>query len=58
MSEPIEIKYQEHDLDSIMRYFANGFTPQPDTKILRYEFTIDTFKRVVIFKLFIKTKPT
>lgn len=50
----VEIKYQEHDLDDIMRYFANGFTPIPGTKILRYEFTIDMFKRMVIFKLFVE----
>jgi hypothetical protein len=45
-----DYRYQEHDLDGIIRYFANGF----DGKILRYEFWVDTHRRSVVFKLLVE----
>lgn len=54
----MEIKYQEHDLDGIMRYFANGFENPKGKQIVKWEFTIDTFRRIVIYKIYIDEKET
>lgn len=47
----LEIKWQDVDLDDIIRHYANAFQPK-GMKILRYEFFIDTHARRVVFELF------
>ncbi len=54
----MRVEYQEHDLNGVMRYYAEGFMPKSERgkrkeQIVKYEFTIDTFTRKVIFKLYV-----
>jgi hypothetical protein len=50
----VEIKFQEHNFDDVLRYFAEGFKPKPGEKIVKYEYTVDGFTRKVIFKLYVE----
>jgi len=54
MSKQLEseyfVKYQEHDLDSVIRYFGKDFSGE----VVSYEYWIDTHLRRVIFKLVLK----
>lgn len=56
MKTELSIQWQEHDLDGIMRYFANGFKMKRNQKLLKYEFVTDVGLRKVAFKLFIETR--
>lgn len=50
----IEIQYQVHDLDEVMRYFSEGFKPKNGDKILRCECFIDIHLRKAVFRITIE----
>jgi hypothetical protein len=49
------IKYQEHDIDDVFRYFVGGFKC-PIGKIENWEANYDPLKGKVIFRLFVNDK--
>lgn len=51
--EGMTIKYQEHEADSIMQYFVDGFVLKPGTSISRHEWFYDASMRRVVFKLYV-----
>jgi len=50
----IKIKYQEHSLQDIIRYFLNGFEIEDDQKIIAWDYFIDTKKEKAVLRLTIK----
>lgn len=48
--------YQETDLDDVLRYYANGFTPDPGETIIKVETFIDITKNKVLFKMLVEEK--
>ena len=54
----MKIKFQEHSIDDIFRYFVDGFKlPNSDEKIVNWEPNYDLRTGKVIFKLCIEEKP-
>ena len=51
---PLEIKYHEVTIESIFKYFVDGYTPSPGTKIINYEANYDPRTGKVIFKLIVE----
>ena len=54
MSKEVTTIWQQHDLDDVIRYFAESFKAGAGKKILRYEFTVDTHRRIVTFQIFVQ----
>lgn len=50
------ILWREVDLDDVVRFYGQGFTPDLGYVVKQFEFTIDTHRRIVTFKLFIAEK--
>ena len=46
------MKYQEMNLDDVMKYFVDAFSQ----KVEAYEYFVDQHKGKVVFKLFIEEK--
>jgi Na+-transporting NADH:ubiquinone oxidoreductase subunit NqrC len=49
-------EHVEHDMDTVMRHFADGFKPGRGRQIMSVEWFIDPFKGRVLFKVFVKRK--
>lgn len=49
----MEIRYQEEDLDSILRYFVKGYEVVGE-RITHHEAIVDNNKGKVVFKLFVE----
>lgn len=52
----MKIQYQEHSIESVMDYFANGFEMKEGQKLYRHEWFYDSSKGKVIFRLSIQEK--
>lgn len=52
----ITAKYYEYELATVMRYFADGFTPKEGvvSADIQPDWFVDTSRGVVVFKLFIE----
>lgn len=46
-------KYQEHKIEDVMRWFAEGFDTDPEQPILKHDYWLDPVKGVVIFRLYL-----
>lgn len=53
------IKYQEHTVDEMVRYFVEGFkTDRAKTgQIIRHEFLLDPVQGIVVLRLYIDDEP-
>lgn len=47
----IKVGYQEHTLDEVLKYFADGFKPVPGVTLVNWEAFVDATRNKVIFKL-------
>lgn len=52
----MKIQHQEHDIESVMDYFAAGFEIKEGQKLFRHEWFYDSRKGRVIFRLTIEEK--
>lgn len=50
----MEIKHQEHDIETVMNYFVQGFKMKPGESITRHEWFYDSRKGKVVFKLYVE----
>lgn len=52
----MKIQYQEHDVESVMSYFAAGFEMKEGQKLFNHEWFYDSKKGKVVFRLTIQEK--
>ena len=52
----MKMRYQEHDINDILKYFVDGFKCKPGQKIENWEANYDPRKGKVIFTLFVNDK--
>jgi hypothetical protein len=53
-----ETKWQEHEIDEVMRYFVDGFKLPEDRRIVNSEWFIDQVKGKVVFRFGVVDKKT
>lgn len=53
----MEYRYQQENLDEVLRFYVSKFRPKNGEKIRHSEAFLDTNKGKVVFKLLLETPP-